>query len=1037
MANWTPESRVEEILYDTINGEEYTGLPESRIEELLLELKEVIEAGGGGGGTSTIAWKPTVAADGTISWVRTASETKPEDQNIKGPKGEDGDAGLGIKMVSINLENHLIITFDDDTTQDAGLIPGGAGAVDSVNGKTGDVTLDATDVGALPDDTTIPSKTSDLRNDSNFVADANYVHTDNNYDTTAKSIVDGVVSALADKVDKIPGKGLSTEDYTTAEKTKLRGIATGAEVNVQADFNESDSSSDAYILNKPTLGTAAAKDSTAAVTSGSTDLVESGAVKSAIDAAVSSAYHAAGPKTVAELISSLLVAANEGDVYNMTDAGTTTADFIEGAGKPIRIGDNVGVAKVGNDYKFDLLSGFIDTSAFIEKSVTSGLVKNDGTIDTNSYETATNVSNKANLKLASSGTTASGEIRFGVDGNGNYGYIKAGADSVTPFKNPNGTKSISIAANGTTTHDVEDYANASISVAVTPNLQSKSATASTSQQTISADSGYDGLSSVTIAAATKQSKTVTPTSSQQVITADNGYYGLEQVTVNAAPSANLQVKTTTVTPLRNTTTGQDGTTQSVEISPDSGYDGMSEVNVSTPQLHQYQTMEVAALAGTGITEYYGETQRTTTEKTIIVAPSKVGMSYSGASYLVHSDAVMGNATAADVRQGKTFTSGSGIAQTGSLVVPSTIYGATWAGGSSPAWTRTDAAANFSDPNPYYSGMATTPSSPFDSIMPWAGIRRVTGYPGELVEIPKFWYKWTRSGASMQLQISSQAETGFFVSPAHADRGDGVGERDYVYIGRYKAVQSGAGSSLWSLTGRPPQTNITCENFRQYIHTTSDITWQQDFAMYWTIRMLYLVEFAHWNSQEKIGYGTQATVGTSVNTGYTDSMPYHTGTIYSSKQTYGAGTQYRYIEGMWENASEFYDGIYFDYEDIYVINNPANFGYSGGTKVGTRPANNHGVITSFGDNPTTSGFEYAIFHKTDDGTNVDTGNDTYVTDAIYSVTPQGTGYKNVLYNPVNSHSTRLGLFCAVSSSATPFKETGLGSRLMVLPSAQIT
>ena len=38
-----PQSRTEEILYATINGEEYTGLPESRIEELLLELKEVIE----------------------------------------------------------------------------------------------------------------------------------------------------------------------------------------------------------------------------------------------------------------------------------------------------------------------------------------------------------------------------------------------------------------------------------------------------------------------------------------------------------------------------------------------------------------------------------------------------------------------------------------------------------------------------------------------------------------------------------------------------------------------------------------------------------------------------------------------------------------------------------------------------------------------------------------------------------------------------------------------------------------------------------
>lgn len=49
MADWTPQSRAEEILFKTINGEPYDGLPQSRIEELLLELKDVIESGGGGG----------------------------------------------------------------------------------------------------------------------------------------------------------------------------------------------------------------------------------------------------------------------------------------------------------------------------------------------------------------------------------------------------------------------------------------------------------------------------------------------------------------------------------------------------------------------------------------------------------------------------------------------------------------------------------------------------------------------------------------------------------------------------------------------------------------------------------------------------------------------------------------------------------------------------------------------------------------------------------------------------------------------------
>lgn len=54
-------------------------------------------------------------------------------------------------------------------------------------------------------------------------------------------------------VAKENGKGLSTNDYTTAEKNKLNGIAEGAEVNVQANWAESNSSSDAYIQNKPTI----------------------------------------------------------------------------------------------------------------------------------------------------------------------------------------------------------------------------------------------------------------------------------------------------------------------------------------------------------------------------------------------------------------------------------------------------------------------------------------------------------------------------------------------------------------------------------------------------------------------------------------------------------------------------------------------------------------------------------------------------------------------------------------------------------------
>ena len=46
----------------------------------------------------------------------------------------------------------------------------------------------------------------------------------NDYDNTAKGIVDGVTAALANKVDKESGKGLSTNDYTSAEKAKLESL---------------------------------------------------------------------------------------------------------------------------------------------------------------------------------------------------------------------------------------------------------------------------------------------------------------------------------------------------------------------------------------------------------------------------------------------------------------------------------------------------------------------------------------------------------------------------------------------------------------------------------------------------------------------------------------------------------------------------------------------------------------------------------------------------------------------------------------------
>ena len=58
-------------------------------------------------------------------------------------------------------------------------------------------------------------------------------------------------------IPTIPDVATDTEDglMSGTDKAKLDGVASGAEVNVQADWSETDSDSDAYIANKPTITT--------------------------------------------------------------------------------------------------------------------------------------------------------------------------------------------------------------------------------------------------------------------------------------------------------------------------------------------------------------------------------------------------------------------------------------------------------------------------------------------------------------------------------------------------------------------------------------------------------------------------------------------------------------------------------------------------------------------------------------------------------------------------------------------------------------
>lgn len=221
--------------------------------------------------------------------------------------------------------------------------------------------------------------------------------------------------------------------------------------------------------------------------------------------------------------------------------------------------------------------------------------------------------------------------------------------------------------------------------------------------------------------------------------------------------------------------------------------------------------------------------------------------------------------------------------------------------------------------------STAVQNSFDSLYPWSDIisynydttsKRITAYYGEptfkfdgsngevLTRIPEFWYKRTRDATYEYVYIADGKKEGYI-------------KAEQFSVGRY--TYSGSASGVHSRSGQAPFVNYNITNARTYAKALGDGFGQLDWH-YFLIQILYLVEYADYNSQAKLGKGVSSATA-AVNSGGCNNLGMKSGTLNDD----GLHSMiYRGIEDIYGNVWQFVDGINIKDYKAYVSQNSMDY-----------------------------------------------------------------------------------------------------------------